>query len=102
MSINIGGEIIKLNVKFDDQNDVRDAEREVKLYIEDLRKRKEEASDRELLAMAAFQFADWYLKLMKIQKDALELVHRKSVQLENMEIDESPDFYDSYLYSETD
>lgn len=82
MTINIGGEIINLNVKFDDQISVREAEQEVKLYIDKLRKSKEEASDRELLAMAAYQFANWYLQLNKIQKDAIEIANMKTRQID--------------------
>ena len=85
MTINIGGEPIKLNVKFDEQLEVRDAEREVKLYIEKKRKSWQEASDRELLAMAAFQFALWNQKLNKVQYDALELIRQKCSLIDNQE-----------------
>ena len=83
MTINIGGEPIKLKVKFDDQNEVRDAEHEVKLYIDKLKKSWLEASDRELLAMTAFQFAKWYLRLSNIQKTAIELVNQKCSLIDN-------------------
>lgn len=81
MSINIGGEIINLDVGFDDQNNVRDAEREVKLYIEKLRKAWPENSDRKIIAMAAYQFAKWYHRLLKIQNEALEIVDLKNKEL---------------------
>lgn len=77
MTLNIGGELIKLDVKFDDQNIVRDAEREVKIYLERLRKAWPDYSDKNLLAMAAYQFANWYLQLLKIQEDAIEQTRRK-------------------------
>lgn len=83
MNINVCGEPIKLNVKFDEQLDVRDAEREVKLYIEKKRKSWQDASDHQLLAMAAFQFALWYQQLQKIQQNALEFVKQKCNQLDN-------------------
>ena len=83
MTINIGGEPIKLNVKFDDQIAVRDAEREVKNYIDKMRKSRMEASDRELLAMAAFQFAKWYHQLIKIQESAIDFVNQKCQQIDN-------------------
>ena len=82
MSINIAGEIITLKVKFDDQLSVRDAEREVKLYIDKMRKSNEEATDRELLAMTAYHFANWYLQLNKIQQDAIELTNLKCRQID--------------------
>lgn len=83
MTINIGGEPIKLNVKFDDQLEVREAEREVKLYIDKKRKTWQEASDREILAMAAFQFALWRLQMRKIQEDAIDLVRQKCSLIDN-------------------
>ncbi|MCH5240821.1 MAG: cell division protein ZapA [Muribaculaceae bacterium] len=85
MNINIGGELLQLDVKFDDQTEVRNAEREIKLYIERLRNTWNDASDRKLLAMAAFQFASWYIKLSNIQKNAIEMINLKSKQIEDSE-----------------
>lgn len=81
MTINIGGELIKLNVKFDDQNSVRDAEREVKLFLEKMKKAWPQNSDRNLLAMAAYQFALWCQNLRDIQEDALEIANHKINQI---------------------
>ena len=82
MSINIAGEIINLKVKFDDQLNVREVEREVNLYLDKMRKSNEEATNRELLAMTAYHFADWYLQLNKIQQDAIELTNQKCRQID--------------------
>lgn len=82
MTLNIGGELIKLDVKFDDQNIVRDAEREVKLYMEKLRKAWPDNSDKNILAMAAFQFANWYLRLLKIQEEAIDITRLKCSKIE--------------------
>lgn len=82
MTINIGGELINLDVKFDDQNSVRDAERDVKLYIEKMKKAWPDNSDRNIIAMAAFQFAQWYHQLMKTQADANDLVSNKINQID--------------------
>lgn len=82
MTLNIAGEIIKLKVDFDEQNDVRDAERAVKLYLDRLKKAMPEQSDRNLLAMAAFQFADWFNRLNKIQDLAIETALLKSSQID--------------------
>ena len=82
MTINIGGELIKLDVKFDDQNIVRDAEREVRGYLDRLRKAFPDYSDRNLLAMAAYQFASWYLQLLKIQEEALEIARQKCKKID--------------------
>lgn len=83
MSININGEIIQLDVKFDDQNNVRDAEREVKSFLDKWRKNWSDASDRKLLAMAAFQFAKWFIQLRSIQDEALEITNTKCREIEN-------------------
>ena len=91
MNINIGGELIKLDVKFDDQLHIREAEREIKLYIERLRNTRPEASERRILAMTAFQFASWYIKLLKIQQDAMDIANLKSKQIEEWEINLSSD-----------
>ncbi|MCH5235706.1 MAG: cell division protein ZapA [Muribaculaceae bacterium] len=85
MTLNIGGELIKLDVKFDEQNEVREAEREIKIFIDRLRRTLSDASDRKLIAMAAFQFASWYNKLIKIQQDAIEMANLKSKQIEDLE-----------------
>lgn len=82
MTINIGGELLKLDVKFDEQNGVRDAEREVKLYIDKLKKTWQDITDKEVLAMAAYQFANWYLQLLKIQNEVIEITSLKSMQIE--------------------
>lgn len=100
MTINIGGELINLDVNFDDQIKVREAEREIKLYIERLRKTWNDASERKLLAMTAFQFASWYNKLLTVQQDAIELANLKSKQIDdweqNLSFEGSPDlFYNS-------
>lgn len=73
MTINIGGELIKLNVNFDEQIGVRDAEQEVKNYIERLKKAWPQNSEKNILAMAAYQFARWYQMLLKLQQDALDI-----------------------------
>lgn len=77
MKINIGGESIKLKVGFDEQNSVRDTEREIKLYFDRLKKAWPENSEKNILAMTAFQFANWYHQLLRIQEDTLEAVNNK-------------------------
>ena len=83
MTLNIGGEIIKLDVKFDDQNDVRDSERAVKQYIDKLKKTWPDISQKKSLAMAAYQFANWCHQLQKIQNEAMDIVKAKSSQIDN-------------------
>lgn len=87
MTINIGGELIKLDVPFNDQDGVRDAEREVKSYIEKLKKAWPDNSDRNILAMAAYQFARWYQQLLKTQYDALDITRLKIKQIDQEALD---------------
>lgn len=81
MTINISGESIKLQVEFDDQNSVRDAEREVKEYIDRMRKKWPNNSEKKILAMAAYQYAKWYKKLLNTQQEALDMLAAKKEQL---------------------
>lgn len=99
MTINLGGELIELDVKFDEQNEVRDAEREVKLFIDRMKKQMHENSDRKLLAMAAFQFAKWYLQLIKIQNDAIEIADLKCHEIEDITAPEDNAFQDEISLS---
>ena len=82
MTINIGGELIKLDVNFDDQNAVRDTEREIKRYIDHLKKAWPEHSDRNILAMALYQFARWANQLKEIQEDANQLAFNKIKEID--------------------
>lgn len=81
MNINIGGELIKLKVDFDEQNAVRDAEREVKNFIELLKKNWPQKSDRNILAMAAYQYAKGYMMLMKSRLSAIEMAEAKTREI---------------------
>lgn len=83
MTINIGGELIKLNVPFDDQLSVRDAERDVKIFCERLKKMWPDRSNVNILAMAAYQFARWYRQLLEIQEQALDMTRLKCQEIEN-------------------
>lgn len=88
MNINIAGEIIKLQVKFDDQIFVREAERNVKGFIDRQRKACPEASNYELIAMAAYQYAFWYQQLLNIQNQAIDIVNLKTIQIDKLATDE--------------
>lgn len=86
MTIDISGELIKIgDVEFDGQNEVREAERSVKSYIEQLKKKWPDNSDRNILAMTAYQFAKWYHQLLKIQEDAMKISNSKIKQIEDLE-----------------
>ncbi|MCH5224540.1 MAG: hypothetical protein J1D77_01025 [Muribaculaceae bacterium] len=83
MTLNIAGEFLKLNVKFDDQLKVRDAERDVKIYCENLKKSWPEMSDRQILAWASYQFARWYRQLLEIQEKAIDIAKAKCSDIDN-------------------
>ena len=87
MTINIGGELIKLEVKFDEQLEVRDAERDIKNLMEGMRKASPDSyiSDKKLLAMAVYQYASWYNQLIKIQQQTIDLATEKINQSNDWE-----------------
>lgn len=84
MTINIGGELIKVDVPFQQQNEVRDTERNIKSFIDKLKKEWPQNSDRSILAMATFQFAKWAYQLLDIQENAIEITNNKCKQLEEI------------------
>lgn len=89
MTLHIGNELIQVDVDFDQQYKVREAERDVKIFCERKRKEWPEASDAHILAMAAYQFAKWYRQLLDEQNDAIELARSKCNEIDkslNIEI----------------
>lgn len=78
MTINIGGEFLKLSTTYDQQSMVKDAVSAVKQFCTKLRKNWPDCNDRQILAMAAYQFAFWHRELEKMQEEALELTEKTS------------------------
>ena len=97
MTIDIGGELITLDVKFDDQNNVRDTERAIKISIERLKKAWPDNSDRNILAMTAYQFAKSYHQMLKTQEEVIEIANKKIQQIDNLSIPESSDSTEAEL-----
>ena len=89
MTINLGGELIKLDVNFDDQIAVRDTERDIKKYIDHLKKSWPDNSDRNILAMALYQFARWCHQLKLAQEDKIQLATEKSKEIDSLLNNES-------------
>lgn len=83
MTLNIAGEFIQLNVPFDDQDPVREAEREVKNLFLYLRKKWPDFSDKKILAMAAYQFAKERNSLKDLQDEALEAINLSCNLIDN-------------------
>lgn len=94
ITINIVGELIKLNVDFDQQNSVRDAERAINIYFEKLRKKWPDNSDKNLLAMVAYQFAKSYHQSIKEQQETIDIINNKIWQIDEVE---NPDTSDNSL-----
>lgn len=65
MTINIGGEHLQLSVAYDRQNSVRDAEKAAADLFDTWRSRWPSRSDKEILAMVAYQFASFYQELLE-------------------------------------
>ena len=90
MTINIGGESFKLSAAFDEQSTVREAVAAVKRYCSKLRKNWPACNDKQILAMAAYQFAFWHRELQKIQQEALELTaHENQMLLDILNFEKS-------------
>lgn len=70
MNINIAGEHIPLSVEFDRQNAVRNAEKAADSLFQTWRKKWPAKSDKELLAMVAYQFASYYHELIERHENA--------------------------------
>lgn len=84
MTIDIGGELITLDVEYDDQNNVRDTERAINRYLDTLKKNWPENSDRNLLALTAFQFAKSYHQLLKLQDQAIDIADNSMRQIDQI------------------
>ncbi|MCH5231426.1 MAG: hypothetical protein J1F43_06485 [Muribaculaceae bacterium] len=83
MTLHIGNELIQVDVDFDDQYKVREAERDVKLFCDKLRKSWPDSADSHILAMAAYQFARWYRQLLEEQNQAIDMAREKCLEIEH-------------------
>ena len=84
MTINIGGEILKLTVPSKEKQLVRDAEKEVQLLYNDWSRRFPKCSPKYVLAMVAYQFSYYYQELLKLQNNALETADNCSKDLSDL------------------
>lgn len=65
MTLNIGGQRLLLSVPFNRQNAVRDTEQAVASQYNSWKRQFPDKTDRELLAMLAYQFASYYHDLQE-------------------------------------
>lgn len=84
MTINIGGEHLQLSVPFNRQDAVRDAEKAVAQLFDNWRLKWPARSDKEILAMIAYQFASFYQELLERHQKASEIAEDCNRRLEAM------------------
>ena len=84
-------ELIKLNVDYDEQNSVRDAETAIKIYFDKLKKSWPNNSDKNILAMVAFEFAKSYHQSIKIKDQALDIINNNISRINELSNPESLD-----------
>lgn len=82
MKLNIAGESFLLTVPFDEQELIRETETNVNLLFKTWRGRFPEKSDRELLAMIAFQYASHYDIMRNEQKKIVQEVENIEQELD--------------------
>lgn len=84
MHINIAGQKIAITVPFSQQDDVREAEKSVSTLYAEWRKRFPSRPDTELLAMISYQYASFYLALLRRREEAQASVERLNTLLDEM------------------
>lgn len=72
LRLNIAGEAIIYRVAYSEQESVRRTEAEVNGLFDTWRNSFPEKSDRELLAMIAFRYADRYAELLREREEAMQ------------------------------
>lgn len=81
MILNIGGEHLSLTVDFNRQDAVRDAEKIAADKFREFRLQYPKRSDREILAMVAYQIAYYYQDLFNRHKEATRVAEELDTQL---------------------
>ena len=84
MTINIGGEHIQLSVPFNRQDAVRDAEKASAQLFDNWRKKWPSRSDKEILAMVAYQFAYYYHEMLSRYEDASGIAEKCNDKISEM------------------
>ena len=84
IKLNIAGESFLLSVPYSQQDDARQTEEEVNMLFDTWRSRFPEKSDREILAMIAFRYADYYAALRRERLETQQEIGRLTSQLETL------------------
>ncbi len=94
MILNIGGEHITLSVDFNRQDAVRDAEKIAADKFKEFRQQFQKRSDREILAMVAYQIAYYYQDLFNRYKEATRMAEELDTQLSSILHSDATDSHD--------
>lgn len=84
IKLNIAGESFLLSVPYLQQDDTRRTEEEVNMLFNTWRSRFPEKTDRELLAMIAFRYADHYAALRRERSETQQEISKLSARLEEL------------------
>lgn len=82
MKLDIAGEAFLLTVPYSLQEETRRTEQEVNVIYDTWRGRFPEKSDRELLAMIAFRYAERYGSLLREREATLREMDRMNAELD--------------------
>lgn len=82
MKLDIAGEPVILSVPYSQQEETRQTETEVNQVFSIWRARFPEKTDRELLAMIAFRYADRYSSLKREREETLREMDRLNAELD--------------------
>ena len=85
MYLNIGGSQIAVTVPFSQQDTVRDVEKQVNDLYTSWRHQFSKKTDREIMAMVAYQFANFYMDLSQRVERANDIVAECRQIVDNME-----------------
>ena len=75
--------MINLEVDFNLQDTVRNAENAVGQFYKDCKKKWPSFNDRKIMAMIAYQFSFWYQQLVEKHNKAVEIAEKCSELLDN-------------------
>ena len=91
MNLNIGGNRISVTVPFSSQDFVRDVEESVNKLYDSWRREFPKKSDREVLAMVAYQYASHYAELVERHSKAMSLTDKARQIADRILEDPGPD-----------
>lgn len=82
MKLDIAGESFLLTVPYSQQEETRQTEAEVNMLFNTWRSRFPDKSDREILAMMAFRYADRHSSLLRERRESLKSIDSLNERLD--------------------